>query len=231
MLVVNNMTFTDHSLYLDEVSFCLCNVVEQNAYLERSKSTDMMKGAGKLHETKPFLFRSNGNHFIAKGANEIEWNLDDRHTEQDIEGFMEYMKSEYGWANPRFRRFGNVLKLDTHGKDFDITEYGDFPFQKWSFRNEHSKLSFPIGAKIYCFVTSGGLKGDWVKEFRELPAHGTVTLEPKSDNTLYTITENVVTSDDDVIAADTPTHITSDTVITNHNDVGLRIVRVWKLDS
>jgi len=231
MLVVNNMTFTDHSLYLDEVSFCLCNVVEQNAYLERSKSTDMMKGAGTLHETKPFLFRSNGNHFIAKGANEIEWNLDDRHTEQDIEGFMEYMKSEYGWANPRFSRFGNVLKLDTHGKDFDITEYGDFPFQKWSFRNEHSKLSFPIGAKIYCFVTSGGPKGDWVKEFRELPAHGTVTLEPKSDNTLYTITENVVTSDDDVIAADTPTHITSDTVITNHNDVGLRIVRVWKPDS
>ncbi|MGA0425912.1 MAG: hypothetical protein ACO3OM_07260, partial [Alphaproteobacteria bacterium] len=92
MFVVNNMTFTDHSLYLDEVSFCLCNVVEQNAYLERSKSTDMMKGAGTLHETKPFLFRSNGNHFIAKGANEIEWNLDDRHTEQDIEGFMEYMK-------------------------------------------------------------------------------------------------------------------------------------------
>ena len=231
MLINNNLKFEKHKLYLNEVAFSLVVVDEHNAYLEREKTTDMMKGTGQIHPDRPYLIKSYDSNFIAKGANKLEWDLDDRHTEQDIEDFMEYMKSEYGWANPKFHRFGNVLKLDTHGKDFDITEYREFPFQKWSFRNEHSKLSLPIGAKMYCFITSGGPKGDWVKEFRELPAHATVTLEPKSDNTLYTITENVVTSDSNVIAADTPTHITSDTVITNHNDVGLRIVRVWKPDS
>ena len=92
----------------------------------------MMKGTGQIHPDRPYLIKSYDSNFIAKGANKLEWDLDDRHTEQDIEDFMEYMKSEYGWANPKFHRFGNVLMLDTHGKDFDITEYREFPFQKWS---------------------------------------------------------------------------------------------------
>lgn len=233
MLVVNNMTFTEHSLYLDEVSFCLCNVAEQNAYLERSKSTDMMKGAGTLHETKPFLFRSNGNHFLASGKIENEWNLDNRHSEQEITDFQEYMQDEYGSAYKlRFQRHGNVLRMKTDfTNSFDISDWSDFPMQEWSFRNEHAKLTIKPDSKLYCVVTSGGLKGSWKRDYREMQPHATLTLEPKGQKTLYVLTETVVTSDSQVIPADTPTSVTSDLTITNHNDVGLRIVRVWKPDS
>lgn len=233
MLVVNNMTFTEHGLYLDEVSFCLCSVVEQNAYLERSKSIDMMKGAGTLHETKPFLFRSNGNHFVASGKIENEWNLDNRHSEQEITDFQEYIQDEYGSAyNVRFQRHGNVLRMKTDFTNcFDISDWSDFPMQEWSFRNEHAKLTIKPDSKLYCVVTSEGLQGPWKRDYREMQPHTTLTLEPKGQKTLYVLSETVVTSDSQVIPADTPTSVTSDLTITNHNDVGLRIVRVWKSDS
>lgn len=233
MLVVNNMNFTEHNLYLDEVSFCLCNVVEQNAYLERSKSTDMMKGAGTLHETKPFLFRSNGNHFVASGKIENEWDLDNRHPEREITDFQEYMQDEYGSAyNVQFQRHGDVLRMKTDFTNcFNVSEWSDFPMQEWSFRNEHAKLTIKPDSKLYCVVTAGGLQGLWKRDYRELQPHATLTLEPKGQKTLYILTETVVASDDQVIPADTPTSVTSDLTITNHNDVGLRIVRVWKSDS
>ena len=43
MLINNNLKFEKHKLYLNEVAFSLVVVDEHNAYLEREKTTDMMK--------------------------------------------------------------------------------------------------------------------------------------------------------------------------------------------